>query len=113
MNTVRFIGILNRLSDEYNRYGVKPLSKTRSSKDYFFGIVYDDTKEEFDECWHKYPIINGMDGKSYNEIFPNVRFEVAWSNDPDNCVSIQDPNIWVYNDDCNFCCHIEKSGWYV
>lgn len=114
LETVKFIGTLNRLADAYKSYGIKSLSEVREyEKDgrYYWGLVYDDSKDESNGFWHRYPLLNGMDGKTYNDMFSSFKFEVAWNNDD---VPKDDPDIWVYlkdkADECT--CHIEKDGWY-
>lgn len=91
---------------EYENYGIWPSSGRNT-----LGIQYDDNNMEKDGSWHRFPIINGLDGKTYNEMFENVLFQVAFDTDPEYLG--KEPLVTADFEDEALTVIIEKGRWYV
>ena len=102
--SVKFIGVLNRLAKNYGQYGIKPKSMI-SPEDEPFGLVYDD--ENVTTCedgWTIALLENGLNGVSFNDMFPDAIFEVRW-----NSQSYFEVIVSVGGDTY----YIDKGIWYI
>ena len=100
---VKFIGVLNRLARDYALYGLMPKSDPESVN--FSGLVYDDTKVNVSEDgWTIALLENGLNGESFNDIFPDAIFEVRW-----NAQNYIEVLVSVGGDTY----HIGKDTWYL
>ena len=107
--TAGFVGVLNGLVMKLRKYGLMPLSEIIDTDDPFDGIIYDDDEDVVNGICHRCPIINGMDGMSYTELFDDVNFEVIWNEADDG--SVADFCVCAYDE--NIIYIIEEEGWYV
>lgn len=93
---------------DYEKGGIIPSSKDNNTN--ICSICYDEDDVKEDGTWYVHPITNGIDGKAYNDIFENVRFQVSFDCD----VEYPDETPLVtadIGDDITVI--IEKGKWYV
>ena len=109
--TLRFIGVLNKLCRDYEIYGVMPKSRSDVVNEAYLGLVYDDSKVSVDENgWTMALLENGINGETYNDMFPDAIFAVRWK--VGNFTNSDDTFQIIVNvgGDTYF---IEKSGWHI
>lgn len=108
LENVLLIGILNRLAMNYETGGLTPSSKVDNTN--ACSICYDENDVTEDGTWRIHPIINGLDGKSYNDMFKNVSFQVAFNCDLEHPAM---PPLVTADIGDDITVIIEKGKWYV
>ena len=108
LDNVLLVGILNRLAMDYELGGLTPSSKVNNTN--ICSIWYDENNVEKDGTWYIYPITNGLEGKAYNDMFENVRFQVSF--DCDSEYPDESPLVTADIDD-DLTIIIEKGKWYI
>ena len=108
--TLGFSDVMKRLAADYRNYGILPKSKV-PDRGAFLGLIYDDSEERISLQWHIYPLMYGVNGKAYNEMFPETRFEVAWSEKEYDDAPVTEPNVFMYFGNVRFFVLDRQDGW--